>query len=61
MFYALHEYPVIAFATPWWFPNILDSLRSGAGTRAEPVIMTVETAPTAAATAAPTSLTFYAT
>ena len=24
MVYALRQYPVIAFATPWWYPIMLD-------------------------------------
>ena len=57
MFYLLHQYPVIAFATPWWYPVILDSLRSRAVTRAEPLTRTVDGAARGSATAAPTSLT----
>ena len=53
------QYPVIAFVTPCHgIPTILDLLRSGAVTRAEPGTMTVDGADRGSATAAPTSLTF---
>ena len=51
MFYPLPKYPVIAFATPWQYPTILDSLRSGAVTRADLVIMPMDGAGRRSATA----------